>query len=387
MPSLTSIADNPSRLALSLSSIILGFSLATCGGGSGAGPAGGGGGGGGGSSKLVLYVASGANGQGEILAFTADSSTGKLSSPISFPAPQVLSQMIVDPSGKFLYATDFDAGGVRSFSINSSTGALTETVGSPFKSPLVFGNGGPLAVSPDGRFLFFSDASGDITTFTVSAGSLTPTAAVMQDMNQPNQFAVDPAGKFLYVANLSDTSTGDQFSVFAIDAATGALSTVAGSPFHFQSNSEPFGIVVHPNGNFVYSSLSNSSGLEAMSADRGSGMLALLPNSPLNTGLIPEQVAITPSGNFLYVCTHGLGSIVPFSVNPTTGALTQLVANTGGNPTQIAFDPAGKFLFTPYPGLHEVAIYPIDQASGNALQPALVQAGAVTGAIALVKLR
>jgi 6-phosphogluconolactonase len=368
--------------------LFLAVNLASCGGGSSGGgsggPGGGGPGGGGGPSiSSVLYVASGNNGAGEILAFTVDSNTGALSTATSFPGPQFLYELKGDPSGKFLYGSDFDAGAVRVYSVNSMTGSLAEVTGSPFTAPQVSGNGGPLAVSPNVKFLFFSNAFGDITTFSNSAGTLTPNGVVVQDVNQPYHFAVDPSGNFLYVADHSDSS----FSVFAIDQTTGALSAVQGSPFGFQSNSEPAGIAIHPNGNFLYSTLSNSAGVEGILVNRNTGVLSLISGSPwVTTELIPNFVSITPSGSFLYVSTAGVGAIQAFSIDSIGGGLTAIATFTGGNPTQMVFDPAGKFLYTPYPASHEVAMSAIDQNTGALSQPVVVPADSTTGAIAIIPL-
>src|SRR5581483_1426035 len=54
--------------------------------------------------------------------------------------------------------------------------------------------------------------------------------------------ASDPAGKFLFAANLQD----DTLSAFTIDASTGALTPVAGSPF--STHSAPVDVQVDPFG-------------------------------------------------------------------------------------------------------------------------------------------
>src|ERR1700719_189312 len=226
-------------------------SLIACGGGSSGGSTTTGGGGGVTTHAKILYVASGSNGQGQILAYTIDPSSGQLSTPVTINAPQYLLEMHVDPTGKFLYASDFDMGAVRVYSINSSTGALIEVAGSPFMSAQATGNGGPLAASPDGKFLFYSNAIGNIAPFTVSSDVLTAAGGVANVPGQPSQMVVDPTAKFLYVANHAD-NMGGQFSVFTIDSTTGALTEIPGSPFSFQSNSAPSGIALHPNGKFLY---------------------------------------------------------------------------------------------------------------------------------------
>jgi len=264
---------------------------------------------------------------------------------------------------------------------------LAEIAGSPFTSPQLSGNGGPLAVSADGKFLFYSDSIGDITAFFVSDGVLTPTGASVYDPNSPAQFAVDPSGKYLYVSNGYDSSAGDQFSVFAIDPSTGVLSAIAGSPFHFQGNSQPRGIGIHPSGNLIFAALSNSSSVEGLRVDRATGALSLISGSPWNTELGPKYVALTPSGSFLYVSTSGAGSIDPYSINQQTGALTALSRIPGGDPAQMVTDAAGKVLYVSFPGLNQVAAYPINQASGQIPgQPLIFPAGSFPGALAIVQL-
>jgi len=66
--------------------------------------------------------------------------------------------------------------------------------------------------------------------------------------------AIDPTGKFAYVANYGDRSTG-YVSAYAINSSSGALEQVKGSPF-------PAGfyvdcIAVDPTGKFVYAGLNN----------------------------------------------------------------------------------------------------------------------------------
>jgi len=88
--------------------------------------------------------------------------------------------MAVDPTGKFLYLTNFNISNLTGYTINAATGALTAISGSPF-----------------------------------------PTATV------PGGLAVDPTGKFLYVTNGGVSSV----SGYTINATTGALTNISGSPF------------------------------------------------------------------------------------------------------------------------------------------------------------
>ncbi len=62
----------------------------------------------------------------------------------------------------------------------------------------------------------------------------------------PTTAAADLTGKFLYVANGDDST----ISAYAINSSTGALTAVAGSPF--ASPRAPYGIVVDPAGKCLY---------------------------------------------------------------------------------------------------------------------------------------
>jgi len=365
-----------------------------CGGGSNGGNTSTGGGGTGGSTTStpdeVLYVASGDNGQGEILAFPVTSSSGTLGSSASFDAPQYLYQMTPDPAGKFLYASDFDNGAMRVYSIQASTGALSEVSGSPFVPPVTPGNAGPFAITPDGKFLFYAvyNITGDIVTFSAASGTLTPTGAVAHDDGQPFQMAVDPSGKFLYVTNHGDNMVNGQISVFSIDS-TGALTEIAGSPFDFQSdnNEEPNGLAIHPSGKFVYLALTNANaGIDAATINATTGALTLIAGSPFVPGssLTSGYMAMNPSGTTLYVTGNGVAQAI--AIDPSTGKLTPLNTLNTQPPVQIVVDTAGKNLLGSIAPSKSVASYPID-ATGNAGAPTLYPAGVDPGALTIVKLQ
>ena len=110
--------------------------------------------------------------------------------------------------------------------------------------------------------------SSNASTFTITTGAV-----------DPQSIAVDPAGKFAYVASGGCGGGGGGYvSMYTIDPATGALASV-GPPV--PSNDE-----------------------------------------------FTDSVTVDPSGKFAYVASSGdvwdidFGSIVTFAINPTTGALT-----------------------------------------------------------------
>ena len=148
-------------------------------------------------------------------------------------SPQVIR---VTPDGKFVIVANQGTSNVAVFSLDATTGALTEVPGSPFASGQ---QPGPVAIdppvlagtAPSGKFVFVGNTgAGSLSAYTIdSAGSLTPvpgTPIPLGDNAQPSSIAVDPAGKFVYVSIAPQEVAG-----FAFDPSTGALTPITGSPF------------------------------------------------------------------------------------------------------------------------------------------------------------
>lgn len=199
------------------------------------------------------------------------------------------SALTVDPSGDWLIAADISPAAYV-FSINSSTGALTQQGNS---LGLDAGVPSSIVVTPDNDLVYVALGTGgvDICTLTVSNGTLTKTNQLLRTLAQndaDDALAVDPAGKYLFV-----TETGaNGLRVLSI-ADTGALKEISGSPF--------------------------------------------------TTGLGPSAVLVDSTGSYVYVANRTDGDISAFSLNSTTGALTQLSGSpftTGSDPSGLAEDTA-----------------------------------------------
>jgi 6-phosphogluconolactonase (cycloisomerase 2 family) len=340
----------------------------------------------------VLFVPS----IGEILSYSINISTGALQALGGTPFSDSVVDLRADPKGRFLYASDFNQNTVYAYSIDAKTGALSPIHGSPFPFPVgVSRNGGPLAIDPEGKLLFYSAATGEIATFLIDqiTGALTPSsAATQQDNYQPVQLVVHPTGRFLYASNHANSSGGD-FSVFSIDATTGALTPVASSPFTFLPNSEPFGVAVHGSGKYLYSPLANAKGVVALDISTTTGALTAIQGSPFANQDLGDSVALDPLGKFLYVGDFSIGGISAYTIDATTGALTELSTS----PYQVigalalAVDPSGHFLFVSGNVVlaGEIQSYAIDPSSGALPLPGqttILPAEAYASALAIVRL-
>jgi hypothetical protein len=132
--------------------------------------------------------------------------------------------VVVDPKGKFVYLVvdelEGDDGVIFGYSIDSS-GALIALPGH------VLTGGGPFSavVDPTGTFLYVASSSG-ISTYTIASdGALSPFLGTLV-ANEAGPVAVDPTGKFAYVA-------GFNVSGYAI-GFNGVLTPLPGSAFAAQ---------------------------------------------------------------------------------------------------------------------------------------------------------
>ena len=126
-----------------------------------------------------------------------------------------------------------------------------------------------------------NNASDSVSAYTINSdGTLTAGSGTVKTGTMPMGMAIDPAGKFLFVANQGSSSV----SVFAISGAT--LKEVAGSPFTtIPAGSTiptgPTAVVVSPSGNFLYVANDFTGTVSAYSIS-STGGLAVLGASPLH---------------------------------------------------------------------------------------------------------
>ncbi len=285
-----------------------------------------------------------------VSAYTINSTTGALS-PVAgspFAAGTGPVSVAVDPSGKFAYVANESSANVSAYTINSTTGALSPVTGSPFAAgSFPFS----VAVDPTGKFAYVANAcgvtctvSGNVSAYTIDSttGALSPVpGSPFAAGSTPIAVAVDPSGKFAYVANANSTNV----SAYTINNTTGALSPVPGSPF--AAGAAPRSVAVDPSGKFVYVAVNGPSNVSAYTIDSTTGALSPVPGSPFAAGSFPISVAVDPSGKFAYVVDF-FGGVSAYTINSTTGALSPVPGSpfaAGSGPRSVAVDPSGKFAY------------------------------------------
>jgi 6-phosphogluconolactonase len=250
---------------------------------------------------------------------TINSDTGALAE-VSTPPYAVLRNPyaeVINPAGTRVYVVSLYNGVVGGFNL-SSAGVLTEISGSPFNTSAP-GNGTSLVMNQDGAFLYAQDTT-SIYVFSVSAD--TGALLLRQTLPGPVQgltLAMDPAQNYLYAVG-AGTNT---ILTYSIDAISGLLAQAKSSAMAEQNGA--YTIAVSPNGQFAYT-IENNNDLVSYSISNG----AFTPVGKAYPGVYGAQIAVDPSGSFVYVpqacsfCPSGMYNVIQeFSVG-STGALTPL---------------------------------------------------------------
>ncbi|HET8696908.1 MAG TPA: beta-propeller fold lactonase family protein [Gammaproteobacteria bacterium] len=329
---------------------------------------------------------------GNVAALRVDAGTGTLVAVLGSPFATGAgpSSIVATPLGTFVYVLSQASGQISGFAVDAASGVLTPVPGSPFAATGGNASAGRLLIDPSGRFLYAQQNGSSLLfghAIDASTGALT--AIPGSPFTVPTGTATlvfDPLGRYAY--SLAGGAAGAS-SGFRIDAATGAL-TAAGTPVATVTQNVPVG-AVHPGGSFVYDT--DATRVHALKADlttgqlssigtdftgggryaridplgrflyltrdnevvgfaisAQSGVLAQVPGSPFQWGTQTESLDIDPSGSYLYVPSVLSGQVAGFKIDPTTGTLAHVpgspyVIGVNTNPNHARVDKSGRSLF------------------------------------------
>ena len=214
-----------------------------------------------------------------------------------------------DRTNKFVYAATLGANQVLQFTFDSKTGKLTANE-PPAVSPEAGHGPRHLAFSPDNKYLYvLNELSGHVTQYTIdpSKGTLTlvdsissvpaeaglawgsaqgpvgaapALASVAAKDDKPKVWAADiqitPDGKFLY----STERTTNKIALFTVAPGTGKLTYVA----NFATEAQPRGIRIDPTGQYLVASGEKSDRVSVYKIDKGTGKLGEPSRYPVGNG-------------------------------------------------------------------------------------------------------
>lgn len=288
------------------------------------------------------------------------------------------------PSTKpeFAYVLSYPGNTISMYTVNSCNGGLTPT------TPATIATGGNiygaegLAVDPFGRFVYVANLMSNATDlaniamFSIDSntGVLTPTdPPTVPTGFFPQGIGIDPMGRFVYTANSDDNSV----SMFTVNTSTGLLtptnppsvSTLA--DVSTGNESSPLAVTVDPSGKFAYAVNQDDSTVSMFTIDSTTGVLTPTTPATVFTAGSPFGITLTPSGKFAYVpdaYSQPDNFVSEYTVDSLTGVLTpttQMVISAGNSPTSVAVDPTSNFVYVVNRQANTVSMFTIDQSTGN----------------------
>ena len=81
----------------------------------------------------------------------------------------------------------------------------------------------------------------------------------------------------------------------------------------------------------------------------------------------PAEIAVSPSGRFVYGSNRGHDSLAIFSIDAATGVLSPVgwESTQGKTPRFFALDPSGTFLYAANQDSDTIVTFRVDQATGK----------------------
>jgi len=319
-----------------------------------------------------------------IYSYRFNESTGRTAAPAVAAETTNPSFLAVSPNHRFLFAVNEEAdysggktGAVSSFAVDRKTGKLTFIDQVPSRGP------GPCYVSLDktGHFVLVANyEGGSVAIFPVlHDGRLGQASAFVQHsghgMNPKRQegphahcIETDRSDRYAIAADLGL----DRLLVYHFDSKSGAL-TPNQPPFaEVKPGSGPRHFAFDPTGRFLYLVDEMGSTIYAFSYDSRKGVLRPLQNiSSLPKSFKGEnyaaEIAVHPSGKFLYVSNRGHDSIAVFAIDPAKHTLTPLedVPAQGKFPRSFGITPDGAYMFVANQKSDNVVIFRIDRRTGR----------------------
>ena len=302
---------------------------------------------------------------------------------VETPSPSFL---VVEPKRRLVFAANetnsFEGkatGAVSAFSVDSVTGKLTLINQQPSMGT------GPchVALDRDGKFLFVANYnSGSFAVLPIAAdGRLGEPVTVIQDAGKsadpqrqsgPHAHGItfDPANRFVFMVDLGL----DQILGYRFDAATGKLTPTDPAFASVKAGAGSRHLAFRPDGKFAYVMNELDSSVTVFSYDAAIGKLTAVQAAsslPAATGARSSgaEIAVHPSGKWLYASNRGHDSVAQFAIDPQQGTITLMGAlpSGGRNPRHFAFLPGGKQIAIANQNSNSILLSRVDDATGRLL--------------------
>jgi len=286
--------------------------------------------------------------------------------------------LIIDRQGRCLYSAHGDGTQATAYRIDQATGRLSVLNQQPTGGT----NGVHLAIDGTNRFLSVANyATGSLAILPINQdGSLAPLSdlatmtgtpgphRVEQQSSHPHHCPFDRTGRFIVVPDKGL----DKVFVYRLDAARGKLVPADPPAAVARAGAAPRHVDFHPRQPYAYVVNELDSTITTYQCDPEHHVLkpvqvvTTMPSryTGNNTG---AEIAVAPSGRFLYGSNRGHDSIAIFAIDATTGELTPVgwEPTQGRTPRFFALDPSGTQLYAANQNSDTVVIFRVNQTTGT----------------------
>ena len=315
-----------------------------------------------------LYAINDLSTGNKIFGFSVDETTGSLTALPGFPistgfngaGSTNLEMITIDKLNRRLYAINRGSNNISAYSIDPANGSLAALPFSPItgianeRTVVVHPSGSPLIVGGD---LVASYVITPTTAATAAGSPYSPGTNV-----SPGGASLSRDGNYYYTGG----NVGNFFAGFAVDAPSGVLTALNGSPFD-TGNGTPYPTATDAAGRLyvVNSRLASTrvyttvNGIPTTASDNPNGL----------TGLSAEG-EVHPNGNFFVLADRTNARIGVYRINGS-GAATTLTAvagssfATGGTLSlTFTFNQAGNFIYIANSTTRNISRFNFDTATG-----------------------
>jgi 6-phosphogluconolactonase (cycloisomerase 2 family) len=287
------------------------------------------------SGDFLFVNAAPIGGTNVIQGYAINPITGVLTPLVTTPPTpgMVYGDVLFAAGGECAIATDVVNSNIYPMALNTTTGALTAASSGPVAAPGV--ENLALTVSPSGTNVYSSIYAGwSVNKANCGLTPISESSSWLSAEEEPGgPLAFDGSGKYAYVAGYVPNEW--QMYAFSANSASGTLSPVRGSPFGFLSEDATYytsGFVLDASGQHLYTISYNEccgTYLTGFQLNDATGAIATLAGSPFLANQLPpcakknNCIALGANGESLYTLSLN-GQLWALSIDASNGNVTTI---------------------------------------------------------------
>jgi 6-phosphogluconolactonase len=314
------------------------------------------------AARVFVYV--GLAG-GEVALFYLDPASVTIARRGTVSVGRAPSSLVRSVERGSLLVADGVTGQVASFSIDGQSGGLR-----PVGRLATIGANSGATLDDTGKYVLAAHpAAGRVSVLAITQTGGLKAIGTFAAGAGAHAVAVHPAAQIVFVSNFR----ADSLSQFTFNTGSGMLTSWSGPAIALPVGSGPTRLVCHPSGRWVYLL---GEGTDSISMYRfDTDLKALSPISSQTISTLPDGVApgrsrpadlaLSPTGRFLYETNRGPDDVAAFAID-AAGTLKPVghVPSGGRAPGALAIDPSERVLIVANEGGKSLSLYDIDPTTG-----------------------